>query len=455
MLSLDHSKSKKAIAYYRHSAEDKQENSVPIQREHAQKFAKEYGIEIIHEEADEGKSGLLSTRPAFERLFNNWILNLDAQFDYVLVYDVSRWGRFQDQDEAAYYEFRCKQHGKKVVYVSRGFPKEEQQLISHLQTSIERYMAAEYSRQLSGKVFYGCVKVSQQGYSAGGTACYGMARVLLDEDKRPIRRLKKGEHKQIANERVTFEPLNDKTTDTVRDIFRLLVDEWCTPNEIAEHLNKKGTPSAAGGKWNRLKVIKILMNETYAGTRIYNKTWGRLKQKHRHNPRSEWVIHRNAFPAVVDPEIFSQAQEHLYWLLPSKWKRGVYLINRVKRLIREEVKKYLAQRGMSEDELAIKVTQLPVLFCVSACREAIPQWCFMIPEGKRRYNLALGVSVNMENHDPIDRIFLLPTTDFGSANLITFSEKDSCFPDYHVQRNEIEQKFLSVLESDSHERIRG
>ena len=82
---------KKAIAYYRHSAEDKQENSVPIQREHAEKFAREFGIEIIHEEADEGKTGLLASRPGFERLFNEWVLNDDApSFDYVLVYDVSR-----------------------------------------------------------------------------------------------------------------------------------------------------------------------------------------------------------------------------------------------------------------------------------------------------------------------------------------------------------------------------
>src|SRR3989338_5043490 len=152
---------KRAIAYYRHSAEDKQENSVLIQREHAQKFAAQYQIEIIHEEADEGKSGLLSNRPGFEKLFSEWILKSDApQFDYVLVYDVSRWGRFQDQDEAAYYEFRCKQQGKQVVYVTRGFPKEDQKLITHLQASIERYMAAEYSRQLSDNVFRGCLKVS-------------------------------------------------------------------------------------------------------------------------------------------------------------------------------------------------------------------------------------------------------------------------------------------------------
>ena len=39
----------KAVAYYRHSAEDRQENSIPIQREEIKKFAKEHGIEIVKE----------------------------------------------------------------------------------------------------------------------------------------------------------------------------------------------------------------------------------------------------------------------------------------------------------------------------------------------------------------------------------------------------------------------
>lgn len=154
---------KKAVAYYRHSAEDKQENSVPIQRDQAIEFAAKYGIEIIHEEADEGKSGLSAARPGFERLFEDWVLNPDAQeFDYVLVLDVTRWGRFQDPDEAAYWEMQCKKRNKKVIYISRGFPKEEEKLLSSLETSIGRYMAAEYSRQLSDKVWHGSMKISEQ-----------------------------------------------------------------------------------------------------------------------------------------------------------------------------------------------------------------------------------------------------------------------------------------------------
>ncbi len=447
MLSISSPAKKKGIAYYRHSAEDKQENSVPIQRQHTQKLTGENNVELLHEEADEGKSGLLAARPGFERLFKDWILNPDAPyFEYVFVYDVSRWGRFQDPDEAGYYEFLCKQKGKKVIYVSRGFPKEEQpQLISHLQTSIERYMAAEYSRQLSDKVFYGCVKVSEQGYSAGGTSCYGMTRLLLDANKKPIKALKRGEWKSLSNERVTFAPANDETTEAVKEMFVLLVKKWRSPKEIAEILNERQIPSATGGLWNSQKVIHVLTNETYTGSRIYNKTWGRLKQKMRQNPRNEWVIKPNAFDAIVESDVFREAQEHLYWLLDSKWKRGIYATNRVRKLIREDLRGILSKRGIAYDDIEETLNKIPIVFGVRFYHNSIPHWCFLIEETARNYDFVIGVSVAMDQREPIDRFFLIPTNDFNGVNFNVFSETDDCYGKYKIEESKVEEKVLSFI----------
>jgi DNA invertase Pin-like site-specific DNA recombinase len=445
MFSIVSSPVKKAVAYYRHSAEDKQENSIPIQREHAERFAKEHQLEIIHEEADEGKTGLLATRPGFERLFKDWVLNPAAAFDYILVYDVSRWGRFQDQDESAHYEFLCKQHGKRVVYVSKGFPKDEEQLIAHLQTSIDRYMAADYSRQLSDKVFHGCVKVSQQGYSAGGTSCYGMTRILLDAEKKPVRTLKRGEWKALSNERVTFAPAGDGTTEVVKEIFTLLVEKWQTPKEIAETLNDKGTPSPGGKKWDTEKVVKILSNETYTGTRVYNRTWGRLRQKTHPNPRSEWVLRANAFPAVVDGDIFSEAQEHLYWLLNSRWKRGIYATNRASKLVYRELENLIRSRGISEDDLWFTLRRMPLVFGVKFYNDSVPHWCFLIEEATRNYASVVGVGVAAGEREPMDRFFFMPTSDFNSMNFNIFSEADGCYAKYQIKADEVERKIFSLL----------
>jgi DNA invertase Pin-like site-specific DNA recombinase len=446
MFSTSSPSNKKAIAYYRHSAEDKQENSVPIQREHAQKFAQQHQIDIIHEEADEGKTGLLANRPGFELIFKDWILNSEApQFDYILVYDVSRWGRFQDQDEAAYYEFRCKQRGKKVIYVSRGFPKEEQQLMSNLQTTIERYMAAEYSRQLSEKVFYGAVKVSEQGYSAGGPSCYGMTRLLLDADKKPVKTLKPGEWKEISNERVTFTPANDESTRTVQDIFRLFVKDGRTPKAISEILNEQGIPSASGAQWNSEKIVHILANEIYTGARIYNKTWSRLQQKIRCNPRNEWVIRQNAFPAVIPYETFQEAQNRLYWLFPRRWKAGLYAMKRTKNFISGEIEKMIIGQGIDKEEADTMVKMAPIIFGIRSHKDTITSWCFLLQEFMRSYDFVIAVSVTTDQQEPIDGFLYIPTKDFDSRDALFLSEKDKRYEGYKIREDEIEGKFLSLL----------
>lgn len=445
MSFLNKAQKKKAVCYYRHSAEDKQENSVPIQREHAEKFCAQFDIEILHAESDEGVSGLTANRPGFKRLFKEWIENPSVpRFDYVLVYDVSRWGRFQNQNEAAYYEFLCEQNHKKVIYISRGFPREEQELTYSIITPMERWMAAQYSKQLSEKVWYGCIKVSQQGYSAGGTACYGMARLLLDESKKPIGVLKKGEHKMISNQRVTFAPTGDETTKAVQEIFDLMVNHWKNPSEIAEILNEKGIPSAKGGLWNAGKVIRILSNETYTGTRIYNKTWGRLKQTKRDNPRSEWVVTPNAFDSVVNFELFGKAQEHLYWLMPSKWKKGIHTINRVRLSALKEVEQLLMTQGLNEGEIEAVLPRIPLTFSVSFYKESVPHWCFVIDESMRQYDFVLGISIVLDKRNPIDQFFMLPTKDFNTSNFIVCSEKDSEFSSYKIQHEQIQESILSL-----------
>lgn len=446
MLITSQQAPKKAISYYRHSAEDKQENSVAIQRQHTEKFAHEHNIEIIHEEADEGKSGLLANRPAFERLFNNWIENPQApHFEYVLVYDVSRWGRFQDQDQAAYFAHLCKKQGKEVVYVSRGFPDATNQLISSLETSIQRYMAAEYSRQLSDKVFHGCVKVSEQGYSAGGIAVYGMARQLLDVNKKPIRILNIGEHKQIANERVSFTPKNDETTEVVKTIFNLFVKERYSIADIVSYLGLKEISSANGKLWDRSKVIKILTDETYIGTRIYNKTWGRLKQKSRQNPRSEWIIVPNAFAAVIDEQLFKETQERLYWLLPNNWRKGINAIKRARKNIRNDIFQWLLPKGFTEFEARVITRELPIIFSVKIEDNENPFWCFLISEKTRRFDDALAISVVPDQKKVIDDFFLFSVQDFTRSNFLIFNKNSSIYHSAKIEGSRIEEKITQLI----------
>jgi DNA invertase Pin-like site-specific DNA recombinase len=296
------------VAYYRHSAEIGQENSVEIQQDNVRGFAKKHDIEIVQEFADRGKSGLNAEgRPAFNEMME-WVRTRD-DFELVLVLDVSRWGRFQDTDLSAHYESVCTQHGKQVIYTHIGFTRDEDRLISQLRKSIDRYQSAEYSRTLSKKVFDGAAKVARQGYRPGGPPPYGFRRLMLDENKKPDRILQPGQRKAIQNGRVVLVPGDPVQVQIVQEIFLLFVEKGFDERQIAGHLNARQVPSPGGVRWSETGVRHILTNQQYSGAVVYNKTTQRLKTKRRSNPRDEWIITPDAYDPLVEPDTFRQAQE--------------------------------------------------------------------------------------------------------------------------------------------------
>jgi DNA invertase Pin-like site-specific DNA recombinase len=64
----------------------------------------------------------LKHRKGLQQLLQD-VVGGTATYQTVLVYDVSRWGRFQDSDESAHYEFLCKSAGVSadvVGFLKRG-----------------------------------------------------------------------------------------------------------------------------------------------------------------------------------------------------------------------------------------------------------------------------------------------------------------------------------------------
>jgi DNA invertase Pin-like site-specific DNA recombinase len=303
---------KKAVAYYRHSAQDKQEYSVEIQQEHVRKFASDHGIEIIKEFADRGITGVVvKDRDAFNEMIQVYVEGGKEKFDYVLVFDVSRWGRFQDGDESAHYTWLCSSRGVKVVFSTMGFQKEND-LFYGVYLNFERWRAARYSQELSGKVWKGCSKIASYGYWAGGMAPYGMQRLLLDEQKSPVRVLVRGEHKAIHNQRTTLKPGDEDEVDTIREIFKSFVHKHRPPDAIADTLNQRQILSPGKRTWTRSAVYSILRNEIYAGTMVWNKTSQKLNTKSINNSPADWVRTEAAFQPIVSMQVFTQAQQIIH-----------------------------------------------------------------------------------------------------------------------------------------------
>ena len=298
----------KAVAYYRHSAQDRQENSIPIQREQIKKFADENGIKIIEEFADHGKSGLSTEgRDDFKRMLE-LVVDTSIEFEYILVLDMSRWGRFQDIDLSAHYRALCKKYGRTVIYTKFGFQKDDDPMY-FLQLNFEGIRAATYSRELSDKVFLGCKKIAEQGFRAGGMPPYGTYRLLLDEQRRPVQILKPGQRKSIQNQRVTLTPGDEKEQEVIRRIFNEFTSDKKDYQRIADGLNKEDIPSPGGKKWRRETISNLLVNEIYIGTMVYNKTASRLQSRTIKNPKDLWVRTSDAFTPIVDKEVFQEAQQ--------------------------------------------------------------------------------------------------------------------------------------------------
>src|SRR5215472_6934210 len=206
-----------AAEYVRMST-DQQQYSMDNQSDAIRQYAENNNMRIVRTYSDAGKTGLtLASRPALRRLIED-VESGQADFSAVLVYDVSRWGRFQDADESAYYEYRCRRAQIAVHYCAEPFPNDGS-ITAVLIKALKRAMAAEYSRELSVKVFAGQARLTELGFRQGGMAGYGFRRLLVDQHGKPKFTLHLGEAKSIMTDRVILVPGPPNEIEIVREIF--------------------------------------------------------------------------------------------------------------------------------------------------------------------------------------------------------------------------------------------
>jgi DNA invertase Pin-like site-specific DNA recombinase len=294
----------RAARYVRMSTEN-QEYSIANQSDTITQYARQHDMEIVKTYNDAAKSGL-TVRPALRQLIAD-VEGGSADYSAILVYDVSRWGRFQDADESAYYEYRCRRANIAVHYCAEPFMNDGTPY-SALVKTIKRMMAAEYSRELSVKVFAGQSRLTEMGFRQGGTAGLGLRRMLVAPSGKPKFLLARGQEKSIATDRVVLVPGPAEEIAALHEVFRLYVEERMSTTGIANLLNERGILGEGGRKWTRYIVRRMVTNPKYIGANVTNRQSAKLRGKVVQNPPEMWIRRENAFPALVDPEIFRKAQ---------------------------------------------------------------------------------------------------------------------------------------------------
>ena len=297
----------KAAVYVRMSTEH-QQYSTSNQMDVIREYARRRGLDIVKDYSDEGKSGLnIQGRDSLAQMIQD-VESGQATYSCILVYDVSRWGRFQDADESAYYEYVCRRAGVAVHYCAEQFENDGSP-VSTIVKGVKRAMAGEYSRELSSKVFQGACRLIQLGFKQGGTAGFGLRRMLIDQAGQQKAALKMGEQKSLQTDRVILVPGPPEEVELVRWMYQEFVDTGRSESEIASALNERGATTDFGRPWTRGAVHQVLTNEKYIGNNVYHRTSFKLKRRHVVNPPDKWIRADGAFASIVDPAMFLKARE--------------------------------------------------------------------------------------------------------------------------------------------------
>lgn len=168
----------RAALYLRRSTDQRrQAESLATQEERLREFAASRSIEVVEVFTDSASGVSTKRRRGFANLMKT--VQSGAPFDAVLVRDVTRWGRFENVDDSAYWEFFCVAHGVAVIYAEEQFGSGAQPY-DPLLKAMRRMYAAEFSREKSRLIQAAQARRASRGGRIG-QAPYGM-RVVSARD---------------------------------------------------------------------------------------------------------------------------------------------------------------------------------------------------------------------------------------------------------------------------------
>lgn len=313
---------RKAAEYIRCSTEQQEDSPEQQQREN-RTYATAHGYEIIASYVDFGKSGTTFTqRPEFMRMLRE-VESGKAQFEAVICYDESRWGRAIDSEENTYWRVHFRRLGVKILLVKTLIDPEHE--YAAMLNAFAGIQASQYSKDLSGLTIRGAF--NNGIYSNGGTAPYGYIRIAINLKTGLERPLNHGEWSVAGQEKVKWGIGPTNEVETIRFIFgeRARGRSYIL---IAKDLNDQTVPCAKRGrwrnhdqKWSTVTIKTIINNPVYYGARVYNrnsmsKIRARLKGRnaktnvnypHWLNDKKDWVVAENAHEAIISRELWDKA----------------------------------------------------------------------------------------------------------------------------------------------------
>jgi DNA invertase Pin-like site-specific DNA recombinase len=335
-------------AQYVRMSDEAQHYSILNQKAAIQEYADRNRFLIVKTYADAGKSGVIArNRPALRQLLTD-VVSGNTGYKAILVYDVSRWGRFPNNDEAAHYEFLCSSSGIPLHYCAEPFANDGT-ASSSLLKALKRSMAAEFSRELGEKVFRGKTRLVKLGYWVGGAPGCGYRRLMISANGKRKQTLQQGEHKSLTTDRIVLVLGPHTEVQRVREMFSMAVGGLgCTA--IARDLNRAGKLKPNGKDWSPRDVHNIVTNPKYTGCNVWYRGTERLHDKRSVIEPKYWISKTDAFPQIIDQNTFQQAQKSLPRRSDSMWSNAEIL---------KKLRRLLAAKGFLSEGLILRTSGLP------------------------------------------------------------------------------------------------
>src|SRR5579864_2351230 len=169
---------------------------------------------------------------------------------------------------------------------------------------LKRMSAADFSRELGVKTFSRKSRLALLGFRMGGTAGYGLRRMMVSSRLVPKQTLERGEYKNLSTDRIILMPGPRNEVECVGNIYKILAQDKLGPTQITRRLNQE----CIGRPWNHERVKRILRNPKYAGCNVWNRTSQRLQTPMVSVAPQHWISKAGAFLSIVSPQTFNNVQ---------------------------------------------------------------------------------------------------------------------------------------------------
>ena len=297
----------RATDYLRLSYTENHENesdSIANQKKLIEDYLKGHpDIELVSEKVDDGYSGILFDRPAFQEMMQDI---MEGRVNCVIVKDLSRLGR-EYIETGRYLRRIFPAYGVRFIAINDNIDTAHEHAGDDLNISMKNLINDAYCHDISVKTRSALEVKRKKGDYVGACPVYGYRK---SEENR--------------NQLV----VDEYAARVVRDIFRAKIDGR-SAKRIADELNalgvlsplaykiSRGLPHPKGGfadrpdaKWSATTVIRILQDEIYTGTLVqgrqgtYNHKLRNVIQK----PDEEWIRVKDAHEAIIRKRDFDLVQ---------------------------------------------------------------------------------------------------------------------------------------------------